>query len=162
MRYMPISSQKAKSSAAARQNSAESRTAIHARSAWVCPAPARTQQRVVDFAIRAGLATSCTIKRKSIFARKNYYYPDLPKGYQISQYEEPLCEDGYLDVFSKGRKKRIRIKRIHMEEDAGKLVHEAAIETSTYSLVDLNRSSVPLLEIVSEPDLSALKRRLPT
>jgi aspartyl-tRNA(Asn)/glutamyl-tRNA(Gln) amidotransferase subunit B len=111
-------------------------------------------KRVVDFAIRAGLATNCTVKRRSIFARKNYYYPDLPKGYQISQYEEPLCEDGYLDVFSKGRKKRIRIKRIHMEEDAGKLLHEGAIETSTYSLVDFNRSSVPLLEIVSEPDLA--------
>jgi aspartyl-tRNA(Asn)/glutamyl-tRNA(Gln) amidotransferase subunit B len=112
-------------------------------------------KRVVDFAIRAGLATNCTINPKSIFARKNYYYPDLPKGYQISQYEEPICSDGYLDIFSNGDKKRIRIKRIHMEEDAGKLVHEATIETSTYSLVDLNRSSVPLLEIVSEPDLAS-------
>jgi len=112
-------------------------------------------KRVVDFAIRAGLATSCTINEKSIFARKNYYYPDLPKGYQISQYEEPICSDGHLDIFSNGSKKRIRIKRIHMEEDAGKLVHEATIETSAYSLVDFNRSSVPLLEIVSEPDLSS-------
>jgi aspartyl-tRNA(Asn)/glutamyl-tRNA(Gln) amidotransferase subunit B len=111
-------------------------------------------KKVVDFAIRAGLATNCKINRRSIFARKNYYYPDLPKGYQISQYEEPLCTDGYLDIFSKGEKKRIRIKRIHMEEDAGKLVHEATIETSTYSLVDFNRSSVPLLEIVSEPDIT--------
>ena len=110
-------------------------------------------KKVVDFAIKAGLATHCTINRRSIFARKNYYYPDLPKGYQISQYEEPLCTDGYLDTFENGDKKRIRIKRIHMEEDAGKLVHEATIETSTYSLVDFNRSSVPLLEIVSEPDL---------
>jgi aspartyl-tRNA(Asn)/glutamyl-tRNA(Gln) amidotransferase subunit B len=112
-------------------------------------------KRVVEFAIRAGLATNCAINRKSIFARKNYYYPDLPKGYQISQYEEPICTDGYLDVFTDGGKKRIRIKRIHMEEDAGKLVHEATIETSSYSLVDLNRSSVPLLEIVSEPDLGS-------
>jgi aspartyl-tRNA(Asn)/glutamyl-tRNA(Gln) amidotransferase subunit B len=112
-------------------------------------------KRVVDFAIRAGLATNCTINKKSIFARKNYYYPDLPKGYQISQYEEPICSDGYLDIFSNGSKKRVRINRIHMEEDAGKLVHEATIETSTYSLVDFNRSSVPLLEIVSEPDLSS-------
>jgi aspartyl-tRNA(Asn)/glutamyl-tRNA(Gln) amidotransferase subunit B len=110
-------------------------------------------KRVVDFAIRAGLATHCTINRKSVFARKNYYYPDLPKGYQISQYEEPICTDGHLDLFDNGEKKRIRIKRIHMEEDAGKLVHETTIETSTYSLVDFNRSSVPLLEIVSEPDL---------
>ena len=111
-------------------------------------------KKVVDFAIRAGLATHCTINRRSIFARKNYYYPDLPKGYQISQYEEPLCTSGHLDIFENGSKKRIRIKRIHMEEDAGKLVHEATIETSSYSLVDFNRSSVPLLEIVSEPDLS--------
>ena len=111
-------------------------------------------KKVVDFAIKAGLATHCTINRRSIFARKNYYYPDLPKGYQISQYEEPLCTDGYLDVFENGSKKRIRIKRIHMEEDAGKLVHESTIEASSYSLVDFNRSSVPLLEIVSEPDLS--------
>ncbi len=110
-------------------------------------------KRVVDFAIRAGLATHCAINRKSIFARKNYFYPDLPKGYQISQYEEPLCTDGYLDISGNGDTKRIRIKRIHMEEDAGKLVHEATIETSSYSLVDFNRSSVPLLEIVSEPDL---------
>ena len=110
---------------------------------------------VVDFAVRAGLATHCKINRRSIFARKNYYYPDLPKGYQISQYEEPLCADGHLDIFrDDGEKKRIRIKRIHMEEDAGKLVHEATIESSTYSLVDFNRSSVPLLEIVSEPDLA--------
>jgi len=111
-------------------------------------------KRVVDFAMRAGLATNCAINRRSIFARKNYYYPDLPKGYQISQYEDPICVDGHLDIVGDGAKKRIRIKRIHMEEDAGKLVHEATIETSTYSLVDLNRSSVPPLEIVSEPDIS--------
>jgi len=110
-------------------------------------------KKVVDFAIRLGLALNCTINRRSIFARKNYYYPDLPKGYQISQYEEPICENGYLDIYINEEKKRIRIKRIHMEEDAGKLVHEDTIETSTYSLVDYNRSSVPLLEIVSEPDI---------
>jgi aspartyl-tRNA(Asn)/glutamyl-tRNA(Gln) amidotransferase subunit B len=110
-------------------------------------------KKVVDFAIRVGIALHCTINRKSIFARKNYYYPDLPKGYQISQYEEPICENGYLDIFINGDTKRMRIKRVHMEEDAGKLVHEATIETSTYSLVDYNRSSVPLLEIVSEPDM---------
>lgn len=110
-------------------------------------------KKVVDFAIRVGIALHCEINRKSVFARKNYYYPDLPKGYQISQYEEPICENGYLDVFINGDKKRMRIKRVHMEEDAGKLVHEATIETSTYSLVDYNRSSIPLLEIVSEPDM---------
>lgn len=110
-------------------------------------------KKVVDFAIKLGLALHCTINKKSIFARKNYYYPDLPKGYQISQYEEPICEHGYLDIYVNGNKKRIRILRIHMEEDAGKLVHEKTIETSSYSMVDYNRSSTPLLEIVSEPDI---------
>jgi len=110
-------------------------------------------KKVVDFAIKAGLATGCRVNKKSIFARKNYYYPDLPKGYQISQYEEPICTDGHVDVFQNGGKKRIGLTRIHMEEDAGKLVHEGTIETSTYSLVDFNRSSVPLIEIVSEPDM---------
>ncbi len=110
-------------------------------------------KKVVDFAIKLGLALHCTINRKSIFARKNYYYPDLPKGYQISQYEEPICENGWLDVYVDGEKRRIRIKRVHMEEDAGKLVHENTIETSSYSLVDYNRSSTPLLEIVTEPDI---------
>ena len=110
-------------------------------------------RKVVDFAIKVGLALHCSVNKKSIFARKNYYYPDLPKGYQISQYEEPICEHGYLDIYVNGNKKRIRILRIHMEEDAGKLVHENTIETSSYSLVDYNRSSTPLLEIVSEPDI---------
>jgi aspartyl-tRNA(Asn)/glutamyl-tRNA(Gln) amidotransferase subunit B len=110
-------------------------------------------KKVVDFAIKLGLALHCTVNRKSIFARKNYYYPDLPKGYQISQYEEPICEHGYLDIYINGNKKRIRVLRIHMEEDAGKLVHENTIETSSYSMVDYNRSSTPLLEIVSEPDM---------
>ncbi len=110
-------------------------------------------KKVVDFAIKLGLALHCTVNRKSIFSRKNYYYPDLPKGYQISQYEEPICENGYLDIYMNGDTKRIRVNRVHMEEDAGKLVHENTIETSTYSLVDYNRSSTPLLEIVSEPDM---------
>jgi aspartyl-tRNA(Asn)/glutamyl-tRNA(Gln) amidotransferase subunit B len=110
-------------------------------------------KKVVDFAIKLGLALHCTVNRKSIFSRKNYYYPDLPKGYQISQYEEPICENGYLDIYLNGDTKRIRVNRVHMEEDAGKLVHENTIETSTYSLVDYNRSSTPLLEIVSEPDM---------
>jgi len=111
-------------------------------------------KKVVDFAIRLGLALHCGISRKSIFARKNYYYPDLPKGYQISQYEEPICTNGYLDIYSDGEKKRIRINRVHMEEDAGKLVHENTIENSSYSMVDYNRSSTPLLEIVTEPDIA--------
>lgn len=111
-------------------------------------------RKVVTFAIKLGLALNCTINRRSIFARKNYYYPDLPKGYQISQYEEPLCTDGYVNIISQNNSKIIRVKRVHMEEDAGKLVHESTIETSSYSLVDYNRSSVPLLEIVSEPDMA--------
>lgn len=111
-------------------------------------------KKVVDFAIRLGLSLHCTINKKSIFARKNYYYPDLPKGYQISQYEEPICTSGYLNVYINDEKKRIRVNRVHMEEDAGKLVHEHTIETSSYSMVDYNRSSTPLLEIVSEPDIS--------
>ena len=107
-------------------------------------------KRVVEFAIRVGLATHCEIARYSRFARKNYFYPDLPKGYQISQYELPLCEHGYLDIEVGEGKKKIRLTRIHMEEDAGKNIHEAR---GDYSLVDLNRTGVPLLEIVSEPDI---------
>jgi aspartyl-tRNA(Asn)/glutamyl-tRNA(Gln) amidotransferase subunit B len=111
-------------------------------------------KKVVDFAIKLGLALHCGISRKSIFARKNYYYPDLPKGYQISQYEEPICTNGYLTIYINDEKKRVRVNRVHMEEDAGKLVHENTIETSSYSMVDYNRSSTPLLEIVSEPDIA--------
>jgi aspartyl-tRNA(Asn)/glutamyl-tRNA(Gln) amidotransferase subunit B len=107
-------------------------------------------KRVVEFAVRVGLATHCEISRHSRFARKNYFYPDLPKGYQISQYELPLCEHGHLDIDVGEGKKRIRLTRIHMEEDAGKNIHEAR---GDYSLVDLNRTGVPLLEIVSEPDI---------
>lgn len=112
-------------------------------------------KKVVDFAIKVGLALHCGISHKSIFARKNYFYPDLPKGYQISQYEEPICTDGYLNIYTDGEKKRIRVNRVHMEEDAGKLVHENTIENSAYSMVDYNRSSTPLLEIVSEPDIAS-------
>jgi aspartyl-tRNA(Asn)/glutamyl-tRNA(Gln) amidotransferase subunit B len=108
-------------------------------------------ERVVEFAVRAGLALGCTIRRKSVFARKNYFYPDLPKGYQISQYELPVCEGGGVDVTVGGAEKRIRLVRIHIEEDAGKNVHDVTPDGS--SGVDLNRAGVPLLEIVSEPDL---------
>jgi aspartyl-tRNA(Asn)/glutamyl-tRNA(Gln) amidotransferase subunit B len=107
--------------------------------------------RVVEFAVRAGLALGCTIKKKSVFARKNYFYPDLPKGYQISQYELPVCEGGGVDVTVGGAERRIRLVRIHIEEDAGKNVHDVSADGS--SGVDLNRAGVPLLEIVSEPDL---------
>ena len=107
-------------------------------------------RRVVEFAIRLGLATHCTIRLDSQFARKNYFYPDLPKAYQISQFDRPICENGWLDIEVEGQPRRISITRIHMEEDAGKLVHE---EDGDSSFVDLNRAGVPLLEIVSEPDL---------
>ncbi|KAB2839339.1 Asp-tRNA(Asn)/Glu-tRNA(Gln) amidotransferase GatCAB subunit B, partial [bacterium] len=106
-------------------------------------------RKAVEFAIKAGLATHCTIARKSVFARKNYFYPDLPKGYQISQYELPLCAKGYLDIEFDGEKKRVGLTRIHMEEDAGKLVHD--LGGSDVSHVDLNRACTPLIEIVSEP-----------
>ncbi|MFV1957011.1 MAG: Asp-tRNA(Asn)/Glu-tRNA(Gln) amidotransferase subunit GatB [bacterium] len=110
-------------------------------------------RKVVEYTIMMGLATHCRIAQKSIFARKNYFYPDLPKGYQISQYEEPLCADGWIEIRSNGSSKKIGITRIHMEEDAGKLVHEGAFDASKASFVDLNRACVPLIEIVSEPDL---------
>ena len=110
-------------------------------------------RKVVDYTIMMGLATNCRIAPESIFARKNYFYPDLPKGYQISQYEAPICEDGWVDIAVNGNSKRIGITRIHMEEDAGKLVHEGALDSSRASFVDLNRACVPLMEIVSEPDI---------
>jgi aspartyl-tRNA(Asn)/glutamyl-tRNA(Gln) amidotransferase subunit B len=107
-------------------------------------------RQAVEFAIMAGLATHCSIAPRSIFARKNYFYPDLPKGYQISQYELPVCEHGHLEIdLTDGGRKAIGITRIHMEEDAGKLLHA----DGGASLVDLNRACTPLLEIVSEPDL---------
>ena len=106
-------------------------------------------RQVVESAIMAGLATNCSIAHKSIFARKNYFYPDLPKGYQISQFEQPICEKGWLEIQLEGQPpKRIGITRIHMEEDAGKLVHGLG----NGSGVDLNRAGTPLLEVVSEPD----------
>ncbi len=110
-------------------------------------------KKVVEYAIKAGLATDCAIAPRSVFARKNYFYPDLPKGYQISQYELPICEHGHLDIEVDGVGKRIGITRIHMEEDAGKLVHADTPGTGDDSGVDLNRACTPLLEIVSEPDL---------
>ena len=105
--------------------------------------------RAVDLALRVGLAIGCTVNRHSVFARKHYFYPDLPKGYQITQYERPVLEHGLLEIDVDGSSRRIRVLRIHMEEDAGKSVHGAAGGT----LVDLNRAGHPLVEIVSEPDL---------
>jgi aspartyl-tRNA(Asn)/glutamyl-tRNA(Gln) amidotransferase subunit B len=111
-------------------------------------------QQVVELAIKTGLATNCQIAPRSIFARKNYFYPDLPKGYQISQFELPICEHGWLDIdLENGERKRIGITRAHMEEDAGKLIHGDTPQTAGNSLVDLNRACTPLLEIVSEPDM---------
>ena len=107
-------------------------------------------KKVVEFALRAGIAMNCKIVSYSRMARKNYFYPDLPKGYQISQYELPICTDGYIDINVDGSKRRVRLTRIHIEEDAGKNIHDAYDNSS---LIDLNRAGVPLLEIVSEPDI---------
>ncbi len=110
-------------------------------------------ERAVEFAVKMGLATHCKIASFSRFARKNYFYPDLPKGYQISQYESPLCHDGYVDIeLEDGTRKRVGIIRIHLEEDAGKSIHDPALAGED-TLVDLNRCGVPLIEIVSAPDL---------
>jgi aspartyl-tRNA(Asn)/glutamyl-tRNA(Gln) amidotransferase subunit B len=106
--------------------------------------------KVVDYAIRAGLAVGCRINEKSVFARKNYFYPDLPKGYQISQYDVPLCEWGKLEIGSGEKTKTINIRRIHIEEDAAKNLHGAA---EGVSVIDYNRGGTPLIEIVSEPDM---------
>ncbi len=108
-------------------------------------------KKAVEYAIKAGLATECKIQNKSVFARKNYFYPDLPKGYQISQYELPICLGGKLDIELEGQKKTVGITRIHMEEDAGKSVHDHG--DAAYSHIDLNRACTPLIEIVSEPDM---------
>jgi len=111
-------------------------------------------KKAVELAIRTGLAINCQIAPRSIFARKNYFYPDLPKGYQISQFELPVCEHGWLDIaLENGESKRIGITRAHMEEDAGKLIHGETPDSAGVSMVDLNRACTPLLEIVSEPDM---------
>jgi aspartyl-tRNA(Asn)/glutamyl-tRNA(Gln) amidotransferase subunit B len=107
-------------------------------------------RKALEFAVRTGLALNCTVSSYSRFARKNYFYPDLPKGYQTSQYELPICERGYVDITVDGNERRIGITRVHMEEDAGKNIHESE---GGRSFVDLNRAGVPLMEIVSEPDI---------
>jgi aspartyl-tRNA(Asn)/glutamyl-tRNA(Gln) amidotransferase subunit B len=108
-------------------------------------------KKAVEFAVLTGLAFHCQIQPRSIFARKNYFYPDLPKGYQISQYELPICLGGQVEFEMEGKKKKVRLTRIHMEEDAGKLLHDYGDRTGSH--VDLNRAGTPLLEIVSEPDI---------
>jgi len=107
-------------------------------------------KKAIEYVIKTGLAVGCEVSPYSRFARKNYFYPDLPKGYQISQYEHPLCSGGYVEITVNGNIKRIRLTRIHLEEDAGKNIHEG---TGSYSLVDLNRAGTPLMEIVTEPDI---------
>lgn len=106
--------------------------------------------KAIEFSMKTGLALNCSIRKKSVFARKNYFYPDLPKGYQISQFDEPLCYEGYVDYFLDGKMRRVRIERAHMEEDAGKSLHQGE-----FTLINLNRAGVPLLEIVSGPDMSS-------
>jgi aspartyl-tRNA(Asn)/glutamyl-tRNA(Gln) amidotransferase subunit B len=116
--------------------------------------PVLTRQ-AVEFAVLASMALNCQVRENSIFARKNYFYPDLPKGYQISQYDKPLAEHGYIEISAAGGgKKRIGITRVHMEEDAGKSLHDGLSDSSEWTSIDLNRSGVPLIEIVSEPDIS--------
>ena len=110
-------------------------------------------REAVELAIEAGIALHCKINPFSRFARKNYFYPDLPKGYQISQYDQPLAEHGYLDIHTEAGKKRIGVTRVHMEDDAGKSIHDGFKDSDQYTYVDLNRSGTPLIEIVSEPDM---------
>ena len=114
-------------------------------------------RRVVELAVRAGLALNCDVSRYSKFDRKNYFYPDLPKGYQVTQFPLPVCRNGYLTIKdAAGQPKKVRINRIHMEEDAGKLVHSGDnLSGSTFSMPDYNRAAVPLVEIVTEPDMSS-------
>jgi aspartyl-tRNA(Asn)/glutamyl-tRNA(Gln) amidotransferase subunit B len=111
-------------------------------------------KKAVEFAVLAAMALKCRINETSIFARKNYFYPDLPKGYQISQYDKPLAEHGFIEIKAGGRKK-IGITRVHMEEDAGKSLHEGFPDAAEKTAIDLNRTGVPLIEIVSEPDISS-------
>ncbi len=112
-------------------------------------------RKAVEFAVLAAMALSCRVNETSIFARKNYFYPDLPKGYQISQYDKPLAEHGAIEISVQGLTKRIGITRLHLEEDAGKSLHEGFANSAETTAIDLNRSGVPLIEIVSEPDISS-------
>src|SRR5581483_2822958 len=111
--------------------------------------------KAVEFAVLASMALNCRINETSIFARKNYFYPDLPKGYQISQYDKPLAEHGFIEIKVGNASKKINITRVHLEEDAGKSLHEGFPDADEKTAIDLNRSGVPLIEIVSEPDISS-------
>src|SRR4030095_15567475 len=131
----------------------------HAPNTSVCPvclglpgALPVLNRRAVDFAAKAPLALNCEVQERSIFARKNYFYPDLPKGYQISQYELPLATDGALEYSARGANKRGGIIRVHMEEDAGKSLHEGFSDSDEKTHLDFNRSGTPLIEIVTHPD----------
>ncbi len=110
-------------------------------------------RRAVEFAVLAATAIGCEIRDHSVFARKNYFYPDSPKGYQISQFDKPIAEGGYIDVPSQGGTRRIGVTRLHLEEDAGKSIHDGFADSAVRTYVDLNRCGTPLVEIVSEPDL---------
>jgi aspartyl-tRNA(Asn)/glutamyl-tRNA(Gln) amidotransferase subunit B len=110
-------------------------------------------RKAVELAIEAALALNCKVNPRSIFARKNYFYPDLPKGYQISQYDQPVAEHGHVDIEVDGVKKRIGVTRVHMEDDAGKSIHDGFKDSDRYTYVDLNRCGTPLIEIVTEPDM---------
>jgi aspartyl-tRNA(Asn)/glutamyl-tRNA(Gln) amidotransferase subunit B len=110
-------------------------------------------KKAVEFAVLAAQALNCQVRETSIFARKNYFYPDLPKGYQISQFDRPLAEHGFIEIPAGSGKKRIGITRLHMEEDAGKSLHDGFADSASYTYIDLNRTGVPLIEIVSEPDM---------
>ena len=112
-------------------------------------------KRAVEFAVLAATALNCQVRETSIFARKNYFYPDLPKGYQISQYDKPLAEHGYIEIKTPAGPKKIGITRVHLEEDAGKSLHDGLPDSSQWTSIDLNRSGVPLIEIVSEPDIAS-------
>ncbi len=112
-------------------------------------------KRAVEFAVLAATALNCKVRETSIFARKNYFYPDLPKGYQISQYDKPLAEHGYIEIKTAAGPKKIGITRVHLEEDAGKSLHDGLPDSSEWTSIDLNRSGVPLIEIVSEPDIAS-------
>ena len=112
-------------------------------------------KRAVEFAVLAATALNCQVRETSIFARKNYFYPDLPKGYQISQYDKPLAEHGYIEIKTAGGLKKIGITRVHLEEDAGKSLHDGLPDSGEWTSIDLNRSGVPLIEIVSEPDIAS-------
>lgn len=117
----------------------------------------RVNKKAIEFALRVGKALNCTILEESVFARKNYFYPDLNKGFQITQYDRPLAVNGYLDIEGESDEKRIRITRVHVEEDPGRLVHKGGTDRPKYTLVDYNRAGIPLIEIVTEPDMRSPK-----